>query len=188
MKKEKRAKVEKQVMEYLTNRKFREASLTVAAYETEQVFSRGIGIDWKHYNPNNDIELLNTIFGSKPRIIAKLVDEKLEALRIGAAMMALWGKNKAKKWLPANFETGLPFDNDTSARMLLFNAQYRATLKGYHESGVLEYVEILAAPDSCESCKKLVGKRYKLSEVPELPNEHCIHELGCRCVVIPVVE
>ena len=64
--KEKRAKVERQVIEYLTKRRFKEASLTVAAYETEQVFPRGMGIDWKRHNPNRDIEMLNTIFGSNP--------------------------------------------------------------------------------------------------------------------------
>ncbi len=184
---ETRLKVEQQVMEYLTNRKFREASLVVASYETEQVFPRGIGMDWKHYNPNRDIEILNTIFGSKPRIIAQLVDAKLEALRIGAAMMALWGKNMAKEWLPANFETGLLFDTDTTARMFLFHALHRATLERYRSEG-LEHAEILAAPDSCESCRKLAIKRYKLNEVPELPNEYCTHGMGCRCTLLPVVE
>lgn len=185
---EKRARVEQQVMEYLKKRKFKEASLEVAAYESEQVFSRGIGIDWKHYNPSRDIEMLNTIFSSKPKILAKLDNEKLEALRLGAAMMGLWGKNMAKEWLPANYETGLAFDNDTAARMFFFYASYRATLEQYRKSGVVKYVEILAAQDSCEAWKKLTKKRYKLNEVPELPYEHCTHEMGCRCTEVPIVK
>ncbi len=185
-KKEKRDKVEQQVMEYLTRRKFREASLAVAGYETEQVFSRGIGIDWKHYNPNHNMEILNTIFESRPKILVRLGNEKLEALRIAAAMMELWGENRAKKWLPVDFETGLPFDNDTTARMFLFHGEKRATLERYR-SGGLEYVEILAVSDSCESCKKLASKRYKLDEAPELPNPNCTHKMGCRCCFLPVV-
>jgi hypothetical protein len=184
---EKRAKVEKQVIEYLTKRKFKEASLMVAAYEAKQARPRGIGIDWKHYNPSRDIEILNTIFGSKPRIIAQLGDEKLEALRLGAAMMELWGTNMATQWIPASFETSLPFDNDTAARMLLFYAIHQRTLEGYRGAG-LKYVELFPAPDSCEACKKLVGKQYILTEAPELPYEYCTHKLGCRCVLLPVVE
>ncbi len=185
--KEKRAKVERQVMEYLTRRKFREASLAVAGLEAEQVFPRGIGIDWKRHNPNHDIEMLKTIFESKPKILVRLGNEKLEALRIAAAMMALWGENRAKKWLPDDFETALPFDNDTTARMFLFYAQHRATLEQNRSEG-LKHVEVLPAPDSCESCKKLAGKHYKLNEAPELPNEHCTHKMGCRCTYLPVIE
>jgi len=184
---ENRDKVEKQVIEYLAKRKFKEASLTVAAYEAEQTCPRGIEIDWKHYNPIHDIEMLNNIFKSKqPKILSRLGNEKIEALRIAAAMMALWGENKAKKWLPTNFETDLPFDNDTVVRMINFQAVHRATLERYRKEE-LEYVEILPASDSCEACRTLVGKRYKLNEAPELPNEHCTHKMGCRCCFLPIV-
>lgn len=184
--KEKLNNIERQVMEYLTRRKFREASMAVAAYETEQVFSRGIGIDWKHYNPNHDIEMLNTIFESKPNILVRLGNEKLEPLRIAAAMMTLWGENKAKQWLPADFETGLHFDNEAAVRMFVFYAHRQANLEQYRRGGV-EYVEVFSAPDSCESCKKLAGKHYKIDEAPELPNPNCTHEMGCRCNYLAVV-
>ena len=96
--------------------------------------------------------------------------------------------NSVQKWLPANFETGLSIDNDTAARMLLFNSQHKQTLKQYSKSKVVQYVEILATPNSCESCKKLEGKRYKSNEVPTLPNPNCTHELGCRCVYLPCAD
>ncbi len=149
--KEKRNKVERQVMEYLTNRKFKETSLTFAAWEKDQVFPLELttGIASEKQNSNRDIEtsqnrikMLNTIFESKPKIIAPIGDEKLEALRVAAAMMALWGENKAKKWLPVDFETGLPLDNDAAARMIAFSGGHRGTLERYRKSGV-EYVEIL---------------------------------------------
>ena len=101
--------------------------------------------------------------------------------------MALWGTNMAKKWLPANFETGMSFDNDTAARMFLFPALRRAALEDYRKSG-LQYVQILTTPESCNSCKKLEGKRYILSNVPELPNPNCTDEMGCRCVYAPCVD
>lgn len=185
--KEKRAKVEFQVMEYLTKRKFREASLTVAAYEAEQVFSRGIGVDWKHYNPNDNIEMLKTIFESKPRIVAQLGDEKLEALRTGAAMMALWGTNMAKEWLPTDFETGLPFSNDAVASHVLSYAQNRANLLGLRKQGMVKRVKVLSSRDNrtCQECASLDGKVFTIDEALEkmpLPDWCNSAEGRCRCV------
>jgi hypothetical protein len=183
-----RRNVEQRIMEYLRQHKFKEASVMVASYEAEQIFPRGIDIDWNRHNPVREIAMLNTIFGSKPKILAKLRDEKLEDLRIGAAMMALWGKNEAQEWLPSNFETGLSIDINAAARMFFFFALHQASLKQFRNSGVVEYVEILAAQDSCDACKKLTKRKYKLDEVPELPHEHCTHEMGCRCTEIPIVK
>ena len=187
MQNEERSNIENQVMDYLKKRKFREASLAVATFEQKQAFPRGMGIDWKHYNPDHDVARLNDIFRSKPKIVAQLTDDKMEVLRIGAAMMELWGTNTAMKWLPDNFETGLSIDNDSAARMFLFYAENRAKLEQYHDADV-DYVEILATPESCASCIKLQGKRYKSSNAPVLPNPNCTHPMGCRCVYLPCVD
>lgn len=184
---EKRNHVEMQVMEYINKRMFKEASVAVAAYEAEQVFPRGMGIDWKNHNPNRDVEMMNNIFSSRPKILSKLRDEKLDMFRQGAAMMSLWGKNTAKDWLPPDLTTELSFDVDTAARMFLFHASHKTSLEQYRKSGVVKFVEILAAQDSCDECKKFTKKKYKLNEVPELPHENCTHEKGCRCTLIPVV-
>jgi len=185
----KRSKVEQRVMEYLRRRKFKDASMTVASYEAEQVFPRGIGIDWKRYNPAHDITILNFIFSRKPKILARLDDEQSLVLRLAAGMMYLWGVNRAKKeWLPPNFETGLSMDNHAVARMFIFHATYLVNIANYKKSRMVKRVEILAAPDSCDACKKISGKRFRLSEVPELPYEHCTHEMGCRCTLLPIVE
>lgn len=185
--KEKRASVEQQVVEYIKNRNFKEASLTVGAYEAEQVFPRGIGIDWKHYDPDKDMEMLNIIFESEPKILARLEDGKMETLRIGAAMMLLWGTNMAHEYLPADFETGLSLDNNTAARMFLFYASHQTTIEGYRKAGI-EKVKVLAFQDSCKACKKLENKQYKLHQIPVLPYEYCTHEMGCRCTTIAVFD
>ena len=185
---EKHSHVEQQVLEYIKRRMFKKASLAVASYEAEQVFPRGIGIDWKHYNPANDVKMMNTIFNGKPKILSKLSDTKLEIIRQGAAMMKLWGKNTAKEWVPPDFETGLSLDVDTVARMFSFYASHKATLDQFRKSGVVKHVKILTMHDSCDACKKMARKKYKLSEMPELPYEHCTHEMGCRCTEIAVVQ
>lgn len=185
--KEKRGRVEQQTMEYIRKRDFKRASLTVTAYELEQVFPRAM-VDWEHHNPDREIGLLNTIFGSKPKILAKLGNDKLEDLRIGAAMHVLWGKDKTKEWLPPNFETGLSIDVETAARMFFFYALHQATLKQFRESGFVDVEIKYYYPDSCDACKNLAKRKYKLDEVPELPNEHCTNEMGCRCLVMAIIE
>jgi hypothetical protein len=186
--KAKRIKVEQQVMEYLRQRKFKEASMTVASYESEQVFPRGIGIDWKHHNPARDLEMLNAIFGSKPKILACLDDSQSDALRLAAGMMYLWGTDQVKEWLPSDFKINLAMDNDAAARMFLFHVTHQVNIANYRQSGVVKQVEILAAQDSCDACKKISGKRFILSQVPELPYEHCTHKMGCRCTILPITK
>jgi hypothetical protein len=186
--KAKRNKIEQQVIDCLRQRKFKEASVTVASYEAEQVFPRGMGIDWKHYDPKRDITMLNIIFGSKPKILARLNDGQLDTLRFAAGMIYLWGTNQGQEWLPPDFQTGLVMDNDAATRMFFFHASHRVNIDNYKQSGVIKQVEILATQDSCDACKKISGKRFKLNDVIELPYEHCTHEMGCRCTVSPIVK
>lgn len=186
--KAKRTKLEGQVLEYIKQGKFKESSVTVAAYEAEQVFPRGIGIDWKNHNPARDIEMLKLIFGNRPKILSRLNDDQLAALRLAAGMIYLLGTNQGKEWLPTGLQTGLSMDNDSATRIFFFYASHQANIANYRQSGVVKQVEILAAPNSCEACKKISGKKFKLNEVLELPHEHCTHKMGCRCTLLPVVK
>lgn len=187
--KENRAQAEQQTIEYIRNQDFKKASLEVAVFETEQVFPRGIGIEWQHHNPDRDIRLLTTIFNAKPKILSKLGNEKMEDLRLGASMMALWGENTAYKWLPSTFNTGLSLDVDTAARMIFFHAIHQEEMKQLRESGFVKFVEIFNNnPDSCKACKNLANRIYRLEEVPELPYEHCTSEMGCRCLVSAIID
>ncbi len=185
---QKRTRAEQTALQYITNRKFREAGLAVAAFEKEQVFSRGIGMDWQHYEPAHAAAMLASVFSIQPAIISKVNSEKMDYLRQGAAMMMLWGTNSAHKWLPPGFETGISLNVDTASRMLFFAAAYRKQIDDYRMSGVVANVEIRSMPDSCAACKQLDGKRYPLATMPELPYEHCTHQMGCRCMISPVVD
>ncbi len=180
-----RAEVEAQALEHLRRARFKDAALLVASYEAQQVFPRGIGVDWKHYDPSHDLAVLNTIFAGKPKILASFSDAQLDALRIAAGMMHLWGANECKRWLPSNFEVDRFADNATAARMLLFYAWHRVNLAQYRNYGVTE-VKVLGAADSCAACKRISGKRFMIEQVPELPYEYCTHEMGCRCRVVGV--
>ena len=182
------ASVERRVFAYLQEHRFREASEEVASYEARQVFPRGVGMDWAHHNPAGDIEALNVIFSSTPKILAGLEAEKLEQLQSAAGMMYLWGEPKeSRKWLSPNFETSLALDNDAAARMIWFFAMHKQTLARYR-AGQVGNVRILSALDSCEACRTFEGRVYALDDVPELPHEKCTHIKGCRCTYVPVVE
>lgn len=183
---EKRPAAEARSFEQLHARDFRGASLTVANFEAEQVSPRGVNVKWKNYDPSNDVAKLEAIFSGKPKILSRLTNEQLDALRVPAAMMELWGVSTCEKWIPRDFCTDLAIDNNTAARMLMFFAMHRANIDDYKKSGVVKYIEILSSEDPCDTCKKLSKKKYRLNDTPELPHEHCTHEMGCRCDVVAV--
>jgi len=181
--KKERTQAEEQVLQALQQRKFKEAGQIVAAFEARQVFPRGFNIDWKHYSPTNDVAMLKTMFGGRPKILSSLDDQQMEYLRIAAGMIYLWGTNQADDWLPNNFETGLIMDNDAAARTVFFYASHQLNVAQYRAAGA-KTVEILATDNSCDACKKLAKRKYKLDEVPELPYEKCTSEVGCRCTTV----
>jgi len=183
--KEKREKAEKEVLNLLGKRSFSKAVKVVAEFEASQVFPRGFGIDWSSYSGESDVEDLNTIFGRIPGILKGLDEDRLERLRFAAAMMHLWGTNKASPWLSDDFETGIYLERDAAARMLVFHASHLRNIKQYKEAGV-KTVEILGVDDAntCPACKKISGKKYRIDKVPELPNPDCTCEIGCRCTTV----
>ena len=184
--KEKRAKVEQQVMDAIKRRAFQEASRLVASFEAEQVFPRGLNIDWKNDNSSRDVTILNNIFASLPKQLGNLRPELVEQFRVAAGMVHLWGTSHGKEWVTTNETTGLTFDSDAIIRMLVSYGLYSHEIADYKKIGVKK-VEILTCNDSdvCDACQKLASRTYRLSEVPEMPYEKCTCESGCRCGIAP---
>jgi len=179
---------EERSMEQLKQKDFRGAMLTVASFEARQVSPRGLSVDWHNYDPSKDVAILEAIFERRPKILAGIPEVAWEPLRLSAAMMHLWGTNRASKWLPSGFILAgfTKFDKDTSCRMISFHAQHLVDLDTWLKDELVKKVEILVSDDSCPACKKIAKKRYKLDKVPELPHEHCLHEMGCRCEALPI--
>lgn len=187
-KKEAYKKCEEQLINALKNKDFELAASTVIDYEKEQIFQRGMGIDWNKKSPVKFQNTLNLIFISKPGIIKDIEETEMEPLRVAAGMMYLQGKKWSNAWLPENFILHHKFDAETASRMLLFYSTHKENLMQYKTSSVIKEVEICSAYDSCDECKKLNGKKFTLEHAPELPYEKCTSEMGCRCTFIPVVE
>ncbi len=139
-------------------------------------------MNWKNHDPGRDIAILRGIFYRRPKILAKLTEMQINVLCVGAGMMHLWGTNHTRAWLPEGFALPPHISPDVAARMLMFHAQHLVLIEEWRASGTIKEAEIIAAQDSCESCKSEAGKRYKLDELPELPHPSCTFPLGCRCV------
>jgi hypothetical protein len=179
---------EKITMEFIKSGKFYEACEGMARYEAQQVFQRGLNCNWKNYNPSNDSETLKIISESTPKILSKLDDNSLASFRIAASMMYIWGASKADRWLPEDLQPNFSLDNSTIARMFVFFARNKFEIKRYRSVKSVKKMQIIAAPDSCEYCLKFSKRQFEFDAVPEIPHEHCTHEMGCRCLVLPAVD
>lgn len=181
---DKQTKLENQVWEYLKQRNFKEASLSVSIYESKKVFPRGIGVDWKNHSPTPDVEALAAIFSYTPPKFSQMNDDLLEVIHLAAGMDYLWGENKAK-WLSteSKFEE---VDKGVAVRMCLSNGYFHRNISEYRKGGVVRQIQILA-DRCCENCMKLSGKKISLDLSPELPQENCTRKDGCNCVLTPVV-
>lgn len=180
--KEHRIQVEQSVREALRGREFQKASQLVATFEAGQVFQRGINIEWKDYDPKQDVVVLGNIFDIVPKALAEIKPEFLEELQIAAGMMYLWGTNRGTQWLSNNADTQIKIDNSVAIGMLHSHAIYLREIADYKRRGI-KRLRILNANDPlvCDECKKLADKTYRLDEIPSLPYEKCTCEFGCRC-------
>ncbi len=184
---ETRRVVQLEVLEHLRGRRFREAAQSVARFEASQVLPRGIGIDWASHDPSDDARLLETIFTGHPRILSGIRDDAIEPLRVSAALMHLWGLNRAPDWAPGCTDLGLRFNFDTAARMFLFYASHRLSLARFREADIAQLELLGGSIDSCQPCRRL-RKHWRTAEAIELPYEKCTSEMGCRCIMIASVE
>lgn len=191
---EEKKRAEQESLTLLGDGKLIEACRCVAQYEAKWAFPRGVNMDWKNYDPAQDVAMLKEIFIGNPKILtrfnARFNDCQTNKLRIPAGMKLLWGELK-QGWLPPelldadhelNLDNDLEMDVETAVRMFLFYAKHRVEMENYRKLDFVKHIKILATDDSCETCKQLSKKTYKLDDVPELPHEHCTHEMGCRCM------
>lgn len=180
-----REQMEKEVIEALRSHRFRDASLTVASYEAEQVFPRGMGIDWKHYDPSNDVELLTAIFQLKPKRLAHLTDDQMEVVRIAAGMCVLgWNLGQATEWLEANQPDGLGVPCNVAVSIAKSYAWFVVEISHLRQLGY-KWVKVITCNDDlvCEACKKLAARKHAIDKVPELPYDKCNSEV-CRCSIV----
>lgn len=182
---EARRLAERNVVQALQQSNFREAALLVAEFESTQLFPRGLGVDWSHYDASHDASIIQDIYGRIPDLLKLVRPSSLAHLRSAAAMMHLWGTNHLPEAFPEGLDTGLRLDNSTAARMLLFHAVHLGEMQRYRETSV-KSLRLLSAEDvrNCEACKALSSKVFLLRQAPQLPYSQCTSEMGCRCTYV----
>ena len=154
----------------LQDHKYREACRAVGAHRQKKVYFTELGANLSEpYDGSGDIERLEFIFKSKPRILLHLEESQLEQLRIAAGMSVLWG-TKASDWLPNIFTSSLP-SADIAANMLLCNARLNEEKEQLRSSPVDRVSEIrlerYRGLSICDLCDHAFGKVYK--SVDEIP-------------------
>lgn len=185
---ERKALARRRSFELLRGGDLRQASLVVAEYERAQVFPRGVGVDWNRRPSSEDLRQLQAILEAKPALLRDVIPTDWSALQLAAAMVELWGERSGREWLPEGFVGASNLDPETAIRMVLFAGGHRAKLEQFRQSGC-NRVEISGCGDgSCPACRKISGKKYRVSQVPELPHPECTQELGCRCMILPAFD
>lgn len=180
-----RNEAEREVLAFLTQGDYRGAVLRMAKYETVQVFWRGLGVDWAHYDPRGQEQTLRYMFAGWPGILQQVDSNLRDPLRLGAAMMELFGERTADKWFEELPDTGSHLDPNTVMRMLSFYGSHLRAMMGFRALGV-RTVEILGGDDeeSCPHCLAIKGRLCPIDDVPELPLATCTSPCGCRCMVV----
>lgn len=160
----------------------RKAVNTIVTYERTRLFSRGLGIDW-HREAIGEymFKQAQAILQSSPGILRDVPAHELKLLRPIAALLELTGENRAKPWLPTDLAGHPRLEIETVVRMLLFHGRNTAQLQDLRQAGCKQVDVATCGGDSCSTCQQMDGKTFAIDRVPELPNPHCTHELGCRC-------
>jgi len=128
-----------------------------------------------------DVEELQFILTSQPKIFSGLSPQDLKALQRAACMKTLWKTEPPEKWLPETFTS--PFKNNTiPINYLIRNAGFQRQLSNTREFSKQVKITFHSGDiDSCNLCLKLNGKVFNVDAVPELPIPGCTSETGCMC-------
>lgn len=90
------------------------ALATVAEFERQQVFQRGVGVDWTGRPSTEDVDLVHAILAARPKILRDVPDDEWRTIQLAAAMIELWGERSAKPWFPEQLVGSSNLDPDTT--------------------------------------------------------------------------
>lgn len=178
-----RAEAQLRCVQHLDAGEFREAAISMGEFESDQIFARGMGIDWTRYDPAGDVRRLEAIYSSVPGILRGIRPDVIPHVRRAAAMCLLWGTSR---WTGiAKLPTGIRLGAETSARMFLSFARHKYELAAWKRNvfGVRIAARISSVGDSitCAACLGLRERLVAKEEVFELPHVDCTSLAGCRC-------
>lgn len=134
-------------------------------------------------------QMINSIWVADGKTFSQRVWDNtsrlIETLNEGLLHTVVTGKktSELKKVLQERFNISYR-RADTLVRTELCHIQTQAAQQRYKDYGI-QYVEVLVDPDArtCEKCKALIGKKFRIDETPPLP----VHP-NERCSLVAVIE
>ncbi|MCL4505775.1 MAG: hypothetical protein M1434_11505 [Chloroflexi bacterium] len=186
--KEKRALTEQYVLDALKKAKYKDAATIVAQYEGEQVFPRGMGIDWKRYDTKHDEIFLSKLFTCKPHVLSALSSEQLNVVRLIGGLRYLLGYTNMDWSLPDDFINPTAYDKSAIPHLLMSNAYFHTNIAEAQElqktiGNIIVEVNTVNDEMVCDECKTLAKHTYTINQIQELPYKKCTCKFGCRCSI-----
>jgi hypothetical protein len=129
---------------------------------------------------------VKAIFTMRPRILKGLQPEQWEGLYLNYAVWQLIGRTAPEKCMPGFSGLG-PMNSTTVTRMLGFYIGQRGDFARWRDLGITTGKISCCNSGSCDACMALDKKTDRLEKLPEIPYEHCTCEMGCRCLINPVL-
>jgi hypothetical protein len=176
-----------------------DASRLILSLLEKGEYSEAVSIGRSYYEPemalidtftvqdiSSDLYKVNVIMNETPGILANVEYTVIHRIRL-AVVLSCFPPLAYFDTIPNDLVAGTNFDWDTAIRMLRFYIDNKMELLQYQAEGIRK-VELLACNDSCIHCKKKNNKKYKISDVPELPNPNCTSPYGCRCIYLSVFD
>jgi hypothetical protein len=109
-----------------------------------------------------------------------------QRLQLVAAHGRLWGVSTDHLKFPERPNVGR-FPWAVAARMVAFRASDIDRRDEWDRNDLRFRVRAIACPDSCDACKAMARRQFRMSDAPELPHVECSHPKGCRCTYVAVV-
>ena len=161
------------------------AALTVAEFQRDSVFSRGVGVAFHDDDQTENVTILQNLYENTPALLNACEDAVLRQLRPAAGMAFLWNREDAAPWIPADIEITNVLGATVICDMLIAHARFLSEREHLRES-LADTFEIQTLDDgqSCGACRELRGTQYTIDALPELPHAQCTSPRGCRCFVI----
>jgi hypothetical protein len=157
-----------------------DSCLAVANYKASLNSNNSLDVS----SQERDFEILRIISSTQLSRHANFDDEAVSNLRIGAAMMQIWGEYNPRPWLDGEDDR---IDLVAESRAILFYALENVRREDMKRAGIRRVKILLSGNgDDCSICCADKDKIYSIDNAPILPHEGCSCDGGCKCITIAV--
>jgi len=175
-------------LEAIRKRDFPQASRIVGEYESKQIklpSDNPMAIPSPARTIASDVEMLGKIFSLRPKILKDLSESDWFALHVARSLSHLLHGRFSEAWLPDGFVGVSKFSAIVAHRMLQFHLGHVLDIEKMRGLDIKKASIMCTGVNAgtCAACMKLNERTYTLDSLPQLPNERCTCDMGCRCYI-----